>query len=242
MPGYRLLLFGSLLLLSACSTPEEPIESYTIRSDDEVFAENSTPKAAELRKRDLKAMQPKKPEKARMLGLILIDDANGKGWFFKLTGPVDEVMVLPKGESESPFLKFAKSIRFLGGRPDWTVPANWRQLPKGDPRNNTSIGPRYATILTGKGEDAPPLTVNHLPRGDFPIDRFVLDNVNRWRRQLGLSALTEANLYQPATDEARKSQNVSEVVRLTIDGKPAFLVQLTGVRQTQGGPPFMMRR
>lgn len=244
MPA-RLLFFcliPSLVLVSACAEPIEPIETYNIPKEDTVFDANHTKTAAAQRRRFKKLMQPRVPKKARMLGLIVIDEANENGWFFKLLGPIDEVRATTVANGKAPFFQLIDSIKFVDGKPTWKVPAGWKQLPDDDPRNTTPRFPRFATILTGADDDAAEFTVSKLGFKDFQVDDYVLFNVNRWRGQVGLADTTKAELYRKATNEEKQKKMFSQVDKRTVDGKPAFVTHMEGV--TGGAPrrrrgPFM---
>lgn len=221
----------ALVLLPACGSEVEPIVTYTVPKEEQVWRENHVKESVKLHKQDVARKQPVMPEKSRMLALIVIDDDRDNAWFFKLMGPIDEV-------DPGPVSRFTSSIKFTNGVPTWKVPSKWQQLDADDPRNRTSMGRRFATILTG-GDDAPELTVTKLGRGASNLDLFVLLNVNRWRKQLGLPPTTIDKLYNEATKKQRKSKTVAEVTKTEIDGKTAIAVQLEGVPTGGGGPPFM---
>src|SRR5687767_10408368 len=60
----------------------------------------------------------------QMLGaIVLVEQA---GWFFKLTGPKDQVAAV-----EQPFREFVKGLEFKGTppQPRWQLPAGWKELP-----------------------------------------------------------------------------------------------------------------
>lgn len=59
----------------------------------------------------------------------------------------------------------------------WTLPAGWQQF--------AGKGMRYATLLAGPDDTAPQVTVTALA----PMAGNVLNNVNRWRGELGLAAI-----------------------------------------------------
>ncbi len=113
---------------------------------------------------------------SRMLAAII---PQGKWtWFFKLTGPDNEV-----AEQQDLFAALLKSVRFVGQppQPTWDLPDGWRQLGPS--------GMRFATIEFDAGQRKMELTVIPLEtRGD--LDQYVLGNINRWRGQLGLAPVT----------------------------------------------------
>ncbi len=148
------------------------------------------------------------------IGLIV--PVGDMGWFFKLTGDVDAVE--PQHEN---FLKFATAIQFSGGaepKPKWTLPAGWRELP--------DSAMRFATIQIEAAGKPLELSVIPLPKPSGDEPKYILDNVNRWRQQLQLSAVSAEEL-----DDTTK--------KLTIDGHGATLVSLVGTGSGgMGGAPF----
>jgi len=83
---------------------------------------------------------------------------------------------------------------------EWKVPEGWKPLPAG--------GMRFAAFEVAAGN--PPTELTVIPVSPAPL----LANVNRWRGQLGLPDMAEADLPKVVT-------------RITIDGVPAELVDLT---------------
>jgi hypothetical protein len=155
-------------------------------------------------------------EPAQMLAAIV---PHGElGWFFKLTGPPDAV-----GPQRERFESFLESLTFAdeGSAPQWTLPEGWSAQP--------GSGLRYATLLI---EDAQPpleLSVTSLA-GPAPgeEEEYLLDNINRWREQLGLAKIDAGEL-------GNESRSVA------CQGATATLVDLTGEMAAGGGmgrPPF----
>jgi hypothetical protein len=136
------------------------------------------------------------PEKTRVLGVVY--PHGDQTWFFKMIGPESAF----EGETR-PFLDLVDSARFSA--PDfltWKLPDGWKQ--------HDVVKPLYAAFTAG---DKPlKISITELPRKK---ESELLDNVNRWRRQLGLEPVTEADLKTMTKD-------------LTINGEPATLVELVG--------------
>ena len=127
-------------------------------------------------------------------------------WFFKLTGPKDVV-----DANADKFRGFMQSVKFVheGDRHVlWTTPEGWQELPPS--------GMRQATFRMGPEGGSTELTVIPLPASNL------LDNVNRWRGQIGLP---------PASGE----QIASDVEEMQIGGEQAWIVDLVG--QGSGGAP-----
>jgi hypothetical protein len=118
---------------------------------------------------------------SRTLGLIV--PVGETGWFFKLTGEAAAV----EAQNEA-FLQFVTSLKFsagAAGKPEWTLPEGWKEQP--------GAGMRYATIQVPGDAKPLDLSVIPLPRsGD--TQKYVLDNINRWRGQLNLKPITADEL------------------------------------------------
>jgi hypothetical protein len=162
---------------------------------------------------------PPPPEaKLRLLGAMI---PHGEDvWFFKLLGAPDAL-----DNYKPAFDAFVRSVRFPDkGEPiAWKLPDGWKQLPGGH-KELPAGGERYATLRLGA--EAPL---------DLPVDKFArvgamgseLANIDRWRSQLGLPPIKEAQL-----DEL--------VQRVDIGGATATLVDMKGPGPREGGkkPPF----
>jgi hypothetical protein len=118
---------------------------------------------------------PKDPRWRLMASLVPAADAT---WFFKLSAPSARLAEV-KGEVEA----FFATLAVEGGDVRWTLPAGWRE-EKG------KAGDRVATLSFGKTAPAFELSVTKLGGAAGGP----LANVNRWRGQLGLSPLGEAEL------------------------------------------------
>lgn len=132
-------------------------------------------------------------------------------WFAKLMGPS------PKVEAERKrFEEFVQSLRFPthGPRVEWALPEGWTVVP--------SKGMRFATFAVGK--DLPRMEITLVPLG--PEAGSILENVNRWRRELGLGPIGEPSLAR-------------YLRRLEVDGGPALLVELSAAEQGESAssPP-----
>src|SRR5262249_7971452 len=65
---------------------------------------------------------PGPPAGVRRLGPV--SPAGEQSWFFKLSGPIDEVT-----RQEKPFEDFVRTVALADGKPTWTTPEGWRQQP-----------------------------------------------------------------------------------------------------------------
>lgn len=163
-----------VILLAGCQ-PEAQITQYEIPKPEAIqlpFEGGAAPATGSPAGR---------PE--RMLGAIAAQTESL--WFFKLTGPIDAVPA-----AVEPFQAFLKSLKFVDGKPEWTLPAGWER--------QAGSGMRFATIRV-PAEPPLELTVISLPNvgGDLPPQ--ILANVNRWRGQLSLPPLELAQLEAETT-------------------------------------------
>jgi hypothetical protein len=146
-------------------------------------------------------------EKSRILAAITRRD--GTAWFFKMTG--DDGLV---AEQKPAFIEFLKSVSFPaataetqlppshppidGGnmmaqmasapssgqsKPNWEVPSGWKELPGGQ-----FLVAKFA--LTGAANAQANVNVSMSPGEGGGL----LANFNRWRGQLGLAPVAEADL------------------------------------------------
>ena len=90
----------------------------------------------------------------------------------------------------------------------WTVPDGWMQLP--------GKGMRYATLVVEPGDT--PLELSVIPLGLMARD--VLQNVNRWRDQLGLEPI-QADQLDTVVETVAIGEHTASVVNLTGQGQSA---------------------
>jgi hypothetical protein len=142
--------------------------------------------------------------------LAAIVPTGERNWFFKLVGPIDAV-----ADQEKNFDQFIRSLHFGGAKQvAWDVPEGWKEQP-----GNES---RFATFQVNSPAGAMELTVVPLGREAGSL----IDNVNRWRRQLGLDAIAESSL--------------GEVTRqVEVDGLQALIVDMVAATPAMpaGHPP-----
>jgi hypothetical protein len=170
---------------------------------------------------------PGSGEKTRILAGILRKD--GVAWFFKMTGP-DALVASQK----DPFVGWLSSIKFetttvpelppshppidaaalaaqasapatasSGAKPEWKVPAGWQE---------TAGGQFLVAKFNIAGPDNSTAAVNvSMSTGD---GGGLVSNVNRWRRQLGLGELADAEIQKLVT-AVDLSQGKGSVVDMT---------------------------
>ncbi|HWL07752.1 MAG TPA: hypothetical protein VNQ76_05085 [Planctomicrobium sp.] len=136
-------------------------------------------------------------------------------WFFKLMGESDAVL------REVPaFTGLVRSLQFSDdGTPHYQIPEKWI-ASNGPP-------PRYQTLkLT---ESNPPLevTVSTLPVNGNDISQYLFANINRWREQIGLKVMDEANWMDTARAQG-------EVIVVPSNSKLVALVNLNGETKETG--------
>jgi len=153
------------------------------------------------------APEPERP-KAQLLGAIV--PHGEEEWYFKLVGPVD-----PVREREKEFDRFIESIRFAdkAAVPEWQTPEGWREEKRND-------GVTYAAFRLGPDDKGLLMTVTRLP-----AKSGLLVNVNRWRGQLGLRDLPEAELG-------------SVTKKIEVAGVPVTMVSMVGTMPAPKMPPF----
>ncbi|HMC10586.1 MAG TPA: hypothetical protein VKH44_04825, partial [Pirellulaceae bacterium] len=188
--------------MSGCGQRDE-IARYSVRKpelvDPTLVSKSSAPAAAATEQ--------------QTLGLIV--SVGDMGWFFKLTGALPAVQ--PQHEA---FLEFIQTIKFSAApdaKPSWTLPAGWKELPGREMR--------FATIQIAADGSPIELSVIPLPNTSRDTQKYVLDNVNRWRQQLRLQPIAASEL-------------TSTTKTLKVDGHEATLVSLVGTGSGQmGGAP-----
>jgi hypothetical protein len=180
-------------------------------------------------------------EKSRILSAIQRRD--GEPWFFKMTG-ADELVA----QQKSAFIEFLKSLNFAAapalppshpaigampmpaqpgpagagteGQPAWQVPAGWKEVP-----NAPFLVAKF--IINGAENSQAAVNVS-VTGGGLAI------NVNRWRGQLGLGDLPEAEVNKLLTPLAGVAGGKAVLVDMTgTDAKSGQKARLVGVILTQ---------
>ncbi len=163
----------------------------------------------EKEKEPAKKPAPEAQDKYRMLGAI-IPAEQGYSWFVKFVGPTEVVSPL-----EGDFQTFVQSIRPDDKKPAWTAPPKWTEAP---PRAT-----RLATFKNGPAE-------MYL---SGPFGGGLLENVNRWRKEVGLREVKETELKDAVTE-------------IKLGDKTAYTVDLRGPTWSGGMPgmnaPFAGKR
>lgn len=199
--AYLLVLITGLSVTGCGKTDQ--ISSYQVPKPSELLSENQV-----AREKPDTETRP-----ARMLVAMLPQET--KVWFFKLVGPVTEV-----AELDSAFTDFIDTVRFENSEPIWQLPENWSE-------SLATNAFRYKTInIPGKNQDKPlEISVSNLGSDAGANPEFLLPNLNRWRGQLNLPAVT--------MDELDKHIEKSEA-----NGITRIMIDLTGEQSSNPRPPF----
>jgi hypothetical protein len=191
----------------------------------------------------------------RILGVILHRDDTA--WFFKMTGDANLVE-----QQRSAFISFLKTVQF--GAPAAAPTMDLNQLPPSHPPIDgmNSSHPNDTTAVADKPTWTVPNGWQEGPLAQFLVAKYViagadgtaavnvsslagdggglLPNVNRWRAQLGLAPLAEADLANLPTIEASggKATLIEFSGTDARSGKPA---QLVGVVLPLGGQTWFYK-
>lgn len=191
-----------LLIVLASGCEQDQIRTYVAEKD------------APLEELALEPQAPAVP--TRMLAAIVPQDDNL--WFFKVTGPPEELAKLTEQ-----FGTFVASTRFENGVPTWQAPDDWIEGPQKPLR--------IATYYIGAGKDE--LSISVLGQGD-DLNESLLANVNRWRGQLELGPLSMAQLLAREVPEAD-----GELIEISAPAGKVLLVNFVGKMSSSGSmPPF----
>jgi hypothetical protein len=151
-----------------------------------------------------------------------------QAWFFKLSGKKDLVEAQTKA-----FHGLLKSLTMKDGEPVWQTPDGWNEQPASGMRRATFvIGTKEeidkAAEYSGNSADVATLecTVIPLPSID------VIANVNRWRKQIGLTSLLASELEPEKGGTGELNEFDLE------DGTTVTWVNLEGNIVGGSGPPF----
>ncbi|WP_338020175.1 hypothetical protein [Rhodopirellula sp. P2] len=155
-------------------------------------------------------------EDTRMIAAIL--PQKDQAWFFKIMGRESAVDSI-----EDTFREFVENIEFEDGKPNLdSVPADWRK--------GADKAMRFASFDINTPVQQLDLSVSQLSRMD-DWSALVVMNVNRWRKQVGLSESKEE--WASAETMTWSGADADEFADV-----PAIWVDVTG-RPTDSGPPMM---
>ncbi len=159
-----------------------------------------------LRKNAPTGSETVNPTDRMVVGLYDLPEAT---WFFKINGSIEQVK-----QAESQWRPFLESLRFENGEPNWKLPDGWTE--------GSQRPMRFATLVIG--DQTPPLemAVSNLGPG-----QDLLLNVNRWRGQMGLAAVTAAELD-------------GSITKMNLDSVSAWIFDVEG-KQSGSMAPFANR-
>lgn len=210
--GFMLAITG---VLSGCI--ESGIEVHTVPKSEQVDLPEGKP---------ITEPETGGGETYRMLAALI--PAGGQVWSYKITGPGD---VLQK--QYPAFLKFLEDLKYSGGEPTWTLPEGWKNSPE---KNQF----RYATIkVPTEGKELTLKIGTIAPRPDW--DQYTLENVNRWRGQLGIAPI-ELNTMLTADVDAGGLKILK--IDPSGDNLEARIINAEGPKNPDAGgmAPFMQGR
>ncbi len=202
-------LIAWVLTVVGCNEPEE-ITVYTIPKETKPV--RVAPPNDAIHNRAGFSSESAPVEDARMLAAFV--RVGDRTWFFKLQGKVELV-----GECAEAFDSFVRSVRFEeDGKPGWTLPEEWKQLP--------GKGMRFATLLIESTDKPLEVSVMALPHTQQTEEQYALANINRWRGQLAVSPIQKLDDQDSGFEKTQ------------IDGKTMYLFDLIGKMRGggTGGP------
>ncbi len=165
---------STLAWFSGCGG-QEPIREYVVPKPEVVYAQNHVDSAAA---KSPSATVGSQPVTDRLLGAVLPHGA--QTWYFKMTGPTAAV-----AKQVQKFRALIESVTFDdAGKPAWKLPEGWDEKP--------GSGQRVATIVANSDGQSLELSVIPMPTGGSA--ESLLDNINRWRRQMGQAPLQSTQL------------------------------------------------
>jgi hypothetical protein len=203
---------------------------------------------AEAKLFDMVASAPMEGEKFVLRVLVAMLEREGAAWFFKMTGPD----ALVKAQHEA-FVEFLKSAEFTAGgmvasapgampmapaappassdgKPTWTVPAGWQEV---------AAGQFLVAKFTIAGEGGAQAAVNiSMSAGE---GGGLISNVNRWRKQLGLSDLSADEIIKEVTSVETSGGKAMFVEMAGTDAKSRQPAQLVGAMVPQAGQTWFYK-
>jgi hypothetical protein len=183
------------LLTMSGCSQQNEIRSYTAPRDKTTSGETSS------------GQNGAASQKVRLLGLI-IPRSDNESWFVKFSGPAEQI---------EPYLgvfdEFIRSLRVHPGAPapTYTPPPGWTQAP--------ARAMRIVTFVPPGSNKQPELYISQ------PFGGSVLDNVNRWRGEVGLPAVSPTELSQVTTE-------------ISLGDVKAYRVDFSGPGGKSRMPPF----
>jgi len=176
-------------------------------------------------------------EKSKGRVIVAMLPHDGKTWFFKMSGEDESVRA-----QKPAFLEFLKSVEFRPGHADLNpgrfTSTNVKRIPGSQREESPGVGARPQWQVPSGWQEVPPTQMllakfvmpdKEQPKAEITVSVFpgdaggVLQNVNRWRRQIRLEPVQEDSLEKMTTS-------------LELPEGKAILVDLTGQNPTNGQP------
>ncbi len=199
----RAIALAAVLWAARGCAPPETVEHYRVPKPERVSAANHRQPAVAAAQGAARAVDAE-----RLLGAIV--PHGDRTWYFKMLGPRDALAAQAQA-----FRALVASVEFddAASAPRWRLPAAWRERP--------GSGPRLATLCVDWQGQTLEASVLALATG--PVETALLDNVNRWRNQLGLSSLDATELaFQTETIALAQGQaTIVDIVGASQEGSEA---------------------
>ena len=144
--------------------------------------------------------------------------------------PIGGAALPPDHPDISPTPPTTARIASGEGRPQWTVPAGWKEVPGGQFLVAKFVvsgeaGAQAAVNVSSSGGDGGGLAAN----------------VNRWRKQLGLNELSANEIAKAAKSIETASGNASVVEMSGTDARSSQPASLVGATTTQSGQTWFYK-
>ena len=139
------------------------------------------------------------------------DDGPATAWIYKLVGPADAV-----ADEREKFDELVRST-VVSSSAKWTTPEGWTQQP--------GSGLRFATLVVDGSDPALEVSVTKLPLFGGRDD-YLLQNINRWRGQVGLPAMQGGDWLAEATAAGEVEQTDVEDQDVTIVALPGKTAEI----------------
>jgi hypothetical protein len=202
------LLVAGLIPAFGCGADEQ-IRTYTVAKPAQTSAAVATETSAAV------PVDAAQTGKATDRMLVAILPAGDRAAFFKVVGPAAAVE-----EREKELNEFFSNLKVGNdGRPTWTVPSGWNE--------DVGTGMRMATLrIPSEGK---PLEMSVTALGWGGEQRELLENVNRWRKQMKLAPIGPQQLGED-TREIKAGDATITVVDLSgqYAGGPAMMAPFAG--------------
>ena len=145
--------------------------------------------------------------------LVAMMRQSGRVWFFKVVGP--SVRIESLRPTFDTFLKSVQIEKSPEAKPTWNLPTGWVQ--------KAGTGMRFATLDTDSSANPVTIIVSSLRQTLDDWDQYLLSNMNRWRRQLGLGPIRPEELSESIKNLQGKEQNIwiADIVSLPERKRPA---------------------